>query len=280
MIKIILFSFFAQLILQAENSPIRYFLSPIKEVYSYSGIEGIDRIFLINLKKQGKKRIHCEQIADKYNFFMNRFEAFEGAKIPLSIQRLLTEPKCKPLTSGMYGLFLSFLSIIHHAHHKNYERIWILEDDFEVLSDPRDLIPILNKLDRIDPSWDIFFTDLGKKWPLGSHGVSHDNRHIPRYMHNQAMSLRNCDDWLKDLEIYSSSYQVDQEIFRQYLRFGNHSLILSRGGIERIYKFYNHHLLADVTDNDLYFIPNIKIYRPNRDIVSVSIEWMESDTCK
>lgn len=280
MLKIILFSFFAQLILQAENSPIRYFLSPINEVYNQSGIEGIDRIFLINLKRQEKKRIRCEQIADKYKFFMNRFEAFEGAKIPLSVQRLLTEPKCKPLTSGMYGLFLSFLSIVHHAHQKNYERIWILEDDFEVLSDPKDLLPILNKLDRIDPSWDIFFTDLGKKWPLGSKYVSDRNRHIPRYMQNQAMSLRNCNDWLKDLEIYSSSYQVDQEIFRQYLRFGNHSLILSRGGIERIYKFYNDHLLADVTDNDLYFIPQIKIYRPNRDIVSVSIEWVESDTCK
>ncbi len=73
MLKIILFSFFAQLILQAENSPIRYFLSPIDEVYNQSGIEGIDRIFLINLKRQEKKRIRCEQIADKYKFFMNRF---------------------------------------------------------------------------------------------------------------------------------------------------------------------------------------------------------------
>jgi len=56
MLKIILFSFFSQLILQAENSPIRYFLSPVNEVYSYSGIEGIDRIFLINLKRQEKKK--------------------------------------------------------------------------------------------------------------------------------------------------------------------------------------------------------------------------------
>lgn len=211
---------------------------------------------------------------------MNRFEAFEGAKIPLSVQRLLTEPSHRLFSRGGFGLFLSFLSIVHHAHQKNYERIWILEDDFEVLSDPRDLLPILNKLDRIDPSWDIFFTDLGKKWPLGSKYVSDRNRHIPRYMQNQAMNLRNCDDWLKDLEIYSSSYQVDQEIFRQYLRFGTHSLILSKGGIERICKFYDDHLLADVTDNDLFFIPQIKIYRPNRDIVSVSIEWVESDTCK
>jgi hypothetical protein len=264
----------------AENSPINYFLSPIEEVYSYSGIEGIDRIFLINLKRQTVKRIQSEKIAERYNFFLNRFEAIEGAKIPMSVQRILTEPKYKPLSSGAFGLFLSFLSIIQHAHQKNYERIWILEDDFEVLSDPRALVPILNKLDRLDPTWDIFFTDLGKKYPLGNKGVSDSNRHIPRYMQNQAMNLRNCDDWLKDLEIYSSSYQVDQEIFRQYLRFGNHSLILSKGGIERICNFYNDHLLADVTDNDLYFIPEIKIYRPNRDIVSVSIDWVESDTCK
>ena len=56
---------------------------------------------------------------------------------------------------------MSHLSILQHAYDAGFETIWVMEDDIQVMRDPRVLSERIDQLDALvgKTNWDILFTD-------------------------------------------------------------------------------------------------------------------------
>ena len=64
------------------------------------------------------------------------------------------------MSRGAVGIVLSHLSILKDAYDAGYQIIWVLEDDIEIVQDPKILSSLIKNLDSmvgID-GWDILFT--------------------------------------------------------------------------------------------------------------------------
>ena len=69
----------------------------------------------------------------------------------------------KEMKLGTIGIILSHLSVLQDALKSNYETIWVMEDDIEVIKDPHLLSTLIEELDELVPNWDILFTDQETK---------------------------------------------------------------------------------------------------------------------
>lgn len=78
---------------------------------------------------------------------------------------------CHCLSRGAIGIALSHLSILQDAWDCGYEAIWVMEDDIEVIRDPRILSDLIDKLDEAvgRENWDILFTDEDIRDAEGRH---------------------------------------------------------------------------------------------------------------
>src|SRR5438309_6475026 len=62
---------------------------------------------------------------------------------------------------GTIGIVLSHLSVLQDAYNSGYETVWVMEDDIEVVRNPRLISGLIEQLDmKIGKgNWDILFTD-------------------------------------------------------------------------------------------------------------------------
>ena len=64
------------------------------------------------------------------------------------------------MSQGAIGCVLSHLSVLQDAIDSGYKTIWVMEDDVEVVQDPRTLSGLIAALDGSGKEkWDILFTD-------------------------------------------------------------------------------------------------------------------------
>ena len=134
-------------------------LTKIELTELYSGIKSIDCIYVINLEERYERWERTQALCKKNALFVNRVSAINGWKLEDWTIRRLTIPHHQ-ITKGAIGCLLSHLSILQHALAKEFEIIWVMEDDIDFLESPHQLRPLLKELFEIDPDWDLFYTCL------------------------------------------------------------------------------------------------------------------------
>jgi GR25 family glycosyltransferase involved in LPS biosynthesis len=265
----------------------------LKKVEGKSDIHnmpGIDFIYMINLDKRPEKFAKsCEQL-HPYGIFPYRFSAVNGWELTVEaineiglkykkgMQRIMatcypldgdkkqrhemfgTDKNCgyfcHCLAPGTIGIFLSHISILLDAYNSGYNTIWIMEDDIEVIRDPRLISEMIENLDNSVRQWDILFTDLdirnnttGEYVPCG--GYAKRPNFTP-----------------KNPGRFKTRQKIGKHFIKIGSRFGAHSYIVRRSGIEKILNFYKTYGPYLPYDMDNYLPNGIRMYTVRKDIVA------------
>jgi GR25 family glycosyltransferase involved in LPS biosynthesis len=163
-------------------------------------------------------------------------------------------------TRGEIGCLLSHLSVIQDAYNRGFKRVWILEDDVRIVEDVQRLPSILRRLTRIDPNWDIYYTD-----PNSTCFLYYDEAYlrpelrIPRIAQLQPRRL------------------IDFDIMTTGLRLGAHSYIISRAGMEKVIHYFTHAPWYMPLDVEIHYIEGIREYSCPYYIVTTGMS-IDSDT--
>ena len=160
------------------------------------------------------------------------------------------------LPRGAIGCALSHFSVLQDALDSGYETIWIMEDDIEVMRDPRILSDLIDRLDALvgKGAWDIFFTDRDFRNAYGEYALAHGAAKRPDY----AFFL------YKD---YSVKKDTSSEFRQIAARYGTHSMIIRRSGIRKLLQFFKAHQIYLPYDMDLVFVQGIKMFTVQQDVV-------------
>ncbi len=155
---------------------------------------------------------------------------------------------------GAIGCAMSHISVLQDALDSGYETIWVLEDDFLILKDPRILETLIEQLDKLvgKNNWDLLYTDT--TLPIDK---NIDKAIVEKYLR-------------PDMEIpdkQNERYCISSEFAKIGLRERTHSMIIRRSGIEKILNHYITHRYFLPYDFELSFA-NLNKYSVTRDIVT------------
>lgn len=255
-------------------------------------MRGIDFIYMINLDTRPEKFSAASAELEPFEIYPYRFSAVNGWELPNRVKeqigmKVVPDPD-KPkylgtvywedngveyrstafidnsettyfafgMTPGAIGIVMSHLSVLQDAYDAGFRTIWVMEDDVKVIKDPRVIPELLEKLDRLDDSWDILFTDIDTKDKQG------------HYVPCRAMAKRPNYPLLPFASFLEKFYPVGQDFLRTGMRYGAYSMIIRRSGMEKILKFYQEYSIFLPYDMDFWLIPGIRMYTVNDDIVS------------
>jgi GR25 family glycosyltransferase involved in LPS biosynthesis len=163
---------------------------------------------------------------------------------------------CHCMSRGAIGIVMSHLSILQDAYDAGYETIWVMEDDVQVLKDPRVLPDLIDKLDQLvgKNNWDVLFTDRDIRDAEGHPKACYWGAKRPdipsSYTNNFAQRT------------------VTGEFCQIGSRWGAHSMILRRCGIKKLLQYFKAHQIFFPYDMDFIFPPGIKLFTVLEDIVS------------
>ncbi len=165
---------------------------------------------------------------------------------------------CHCLSRGAIGCALSHLSVLQDAYDSGYETIWVMEDDIEVLRDPRVLSDLIDKLDQQvgKENWDILFTDRDIRDANGNPKACYWAARRPDL--TQASHMNN----------FAARTPIGEDFWKIGARWGAHSMILRRSGIKKLLQFLKAHQLFFPYDMEYIFPPGIKLYTVTYDVVS------------
>jgi GR25 family glycosyltransferase involved in LPS biosynthesis len=251
-------------VLFSDSVDLTPFLKRVDEAVQPCGFPGVDCIYVINLKERENRWKRMKNLLRDFNLKPTRFDAVNGWKAsgnkalkkctlfgPLSREY----PEAW-LTWGGVGCFLSHLSILKDAHEKKFERIWILEDDIEIFEDLKTVSSSLDFLDHFDPEWDVFYTDPNNIDQFGNYRTVSNPLGPPKPL------IR------KDDAYYNQKKIVNEDIMRIYYRGGTYSMLISRRGIEKIYRTLIFLPIIIPLDEMIHFIDGIREYAFRRPVVS------------
>ncbi len=250
---------------------------------------GIDFIYLINLDERPEKLKRSLDQLGMFNIHPCRFPAINGWKLTLdeiedvglrftpwmeggitgisyssfapnqeTIGEFGKSYFSPEMSRGAIGSALSHLSILQDAYQSGYETIWVMEDDIELIQDPRTLSNLVRKLDETVGvgSWDILFTDRDQRDENNNYITIHWAGTRPDYI---AFSKEK--DFAVKKEINSNFIQVGA-------RLGKHSMIIRRSGVQKLLTFFSLHQLFFPYDRELILPRGINLYTVQNDIVS------------
>ncbi|PCI95857.1 hypothetical protein COB11_00960 [Candidatus Aerophobetes bacterium] len=240
------------------------YLKIVEEEVELSGLEEIDRVYVINLDKARNRWVYMQALSEKHNLKINRFSAVCGWEMTrrnlkkFYRHNLYKSCNARSISFGQIGVFLSHLSIIKHALENNYNRIWILEDDVVFIEDPQVLNSIISRLDEIDPDWEFLFTDVDSRF------MKQDGSII--WYTFELNFGKNFDYSLVTSESFQP-YESEDVVNIQH-RLGAYSMILSRKGMQAIYAYFMKNCMRYAYDVDMNFCKDKHMYQTNRDIVT------------
>lgn len=274
---------------------------PCPNKSSHHCIENIDFIYMINLDKRPEKFEDCSKRLNPYGIYPYRFSAVNGWELPIEVINdvgLKYEPWMK---SGIMGTFyyldgdnkiqhahetihvvgrtyfghcvargpiaivLSHLSVLQDAFDSGYETIWVMEDDIEVIRDPRIIPELINKLDALvgKDGWDILFTDRDMKKKNGEYNPCYWYARRPNFT-----------PW--NPNIFAQRCAISPDFQKIGARWGSHSMILRRSGIIKILDFIKVYRIFYPYDMDFIFPAGIdsdmQMYTVFEDIVSNQVD--------
>jgi GR25 family glycosyltransferase involved in LPS biosynthesis len=158
---------------------------------------------------------------------------------------------------GTIGIALSHLSILKDAYDSGYETIWVMEDDIEVLRDPRMIPDLIDKLDLLvgRSEWDILFTDIDFR--------NGDGHYVPCTGYAPRPNFTPTDP-----SKFARRENISSDFTRIGARFGAHSMIVRRSGMKKILDFIHQYSIFLPYDMDFVLPPDIKLYCLTYDVVS------------
>ena len=252
-------------------------------------MRGIDFIYMINLDERPEKlRLSFDQLAP-FQIYPYRFSAVNGWKLSLDTINDLGlkysfemeggimgtcyhldgnfEPSHEPihnygqtyfshcLARGPIGIALSHISILEDAYRSGYETIWIMEDDIEVIQDPRILPNIIEKLDQLVgvDGWDILFTDRDMRDRNGAYTTTYWAGIRPDYKSDNDFAMKKT---------------IGEDFYQIGARSGAHSMILRRSGIKKLLQFFKANQIFFPYDMEYVLPRGIKLFTVKEDIVS------------
>jgi GR25 family glycosyltransferase involved in LPS biosynthesis len=247
------------------ETPIVKHLKSVELTSPESGLSLVDCIYVINLDERPEKWERMQKLLTDRGLQANRFSGINGWKIPENVRMELAGNYPVRLRGGDLGCLLSHLSVIKDAHARNFDLIWVMEDDVDFLEDATQLPEILVKLSEIDPDWDVFFTDTNSKNREGIYVPSLGSDFRPDREH-------------PPLQFYLEQIQIDKDLLKIRQRFGMYSFLLSKKGIQKILDYFTHVYLWTAFDIDVHYVPNIREYSSTKDIISIFFNNGISDT--
>ncbi len=258
-------------------------------------MRNIDFIYMINLDERPEKFASCQDQLSPYGIYPYRFSAVNGWKLsleaindvgveflpgmqkgilgtvyPLSGDR---SPRYEiiekagevyfyhPMPLGPIGIALSHLSVLQDAYDSMYETIWVMEDDIEVVKDPRLLSKLIDLIDEevgID-NWDVLFTDRDTRSPMGMTVICRGYRRRPNFKP-------------KNMRQFLVNEEVSPHFRRLGARFGAYSMILRRSGIEKILNFLKKYKIFLPYDQEYYLPDGIRMFTVLEDVVTTQTQ--------
>jgi GR25 family glycosyltransferase involved in LPS biosynthesis len=219
-----------------------------------SGIAGIDCTYCINLDVREDKWKTMEQRLSDQGLKATRFSAINGwKKIAREQIKAIQKPYRAHLNKGRVGCLLSHLSILKDSENRNFDRILILEDDVNFISDMKDLSGYLEKLSALDPEWDILFLD---DWDLAKHLGGRPAEDRPHSKMSQIIK--------KPKESLPGTHFT-----RIYYRQGAYAMVFSKNGARKFNEYFARTPVCLAYDIEFNHIPDINMYETDKDFVSV-----------
>lgn len=166
------------------------------------------------------------------------------------------------LFPGAIGCALSHLSILQDAYDSQYETIWILEDDIEVLQDPRIISDLIDELDQEvgENNWDILFTDIDRRNQDGTYMTCRPSgKYRPNYTP-------------QNKKLFSLDKRISPHFRRIGERCGTHSMIVRRKGMKKILDFVKELNLFLPMDHEICYAEGIRLYALCEDIVTNALD--------
>ncbi len=292
--KNILFFVLFSILLAPLSSDVRDYLKKAGNKSEMQSIHGIDFIYMINLDQRPEKwNLSMQQLAP-YGILPYRFSAVNGWELTLEdINNLgvkfspgmeggkwgtsflpennFTESHhivdkegqvyfCHCMSRGAIGIVLSHLSILQDAYDSGYETIWVMEDDIEILRDPRELSNLIHHLDRLTAKkWDVLFTDRDTR--------DRNGNPVPAAGHAWRPNFHPV-----DVSQYFQNLPLNKQFRKVGARFGAYSMIVRRSGMKKILDFITSHQIFLPYDLDFYLAPGIKMYAVTSDVVGSTID--------
>lgn len=257
-------------------------------------IRNIDFIYMINLDKRPEKYALSQQYLKKYKINPFRFSAIDGQGLPIEtindvgvkyephmtpvLSATFVEKKgaiirslelmkeyckayfCPEMNLGAIGCALSHISVLQDAYDSNYETIWVMEDDIEVLDNPHRLSNLIDELDNLVGAdhWDVLFTDYDQRIGIGKYMPCHGVPKRPDLDYG----------YQKKLDQGVTGTQINDHFRKIEARFGTTSMIIRRSGIIKLLEFIKKHHFYFHYDGDIYLPPGIQHYGLTFDLVT------------
>lgn len=269
---------------------IEQYFKPVGQKSHRNKMRGIDCIYMINLDERPEKFARSAEELSPYKVYPCRFSAVNGWKLSLETINALGI-KYRPgmrselwgtsyltddfapshevmqvegrnyfshcLSRGAIGIVLSHLSILDDALKSGHETIWVMEDDVQVVRDPRSLTAMISKLDALvgSKNWDILFTDPDTK--------NADGKYIPctAYAHRPNFTPLHP-------ERFAARSDVSKDFTKVGARYGAYSMIVRRSGMKKIMNFIKQYGVFLPYDMEFYLPNDIQLYSIRYDIVS------------
>jgi len=282
---------FAVLIWTTLSAGVEDYFKQLSHKPNGHSFENIDFIYMINLDERPEKfQASIEQLAP-YGIIPYRFSAVNGWNLPLTtINALGTKYEIrmgngrwgtsypveynglpcheimhvpgKPyyghcMSRGAVGILLSHLSILKDAYDSGYNIIWVLEDDIEVVEDPRILPYFIKELNELvgEEGWDILFTDPDTKGMDGNYISCFSNAWRPHLQ-------------LVDLGRFREREDIGHLFRKIGARYGAYSMIVQRSGMEKILDFFKKRSFFLPFDMEYTLPAQIRLFTLKKDIVS------------
>lgn len=259
---------------------------------SNHSMKNIDFIYVLNLDHRPEKFKMCMDQLNPYDIYPYRFPAIYGKKLPIEIindvgvkcgpgmdtnlmatyyyadkdgnirydhETFSDESKtyfCHCMGLGPIAITLSHLSILKDAYDSGYRTVWIMEDDVQLIGNPRRLSKKIAQLDSLTKKkWDILFTDQDTKNQRGEY--------VP---------CRGCaqrpDFTPKNPDKFAMRQRVGKNFMKVGARYGAYSFIIRRSGMRKILDFYAKHNIFLPYDMENILPSDIELYTVVEDIVS------------
>lgn len=252
-------------------SPTLNYLRDLELSQRSSGLEGIDCIYVINLDRRSEKWARMQELCREEQINPNRVSAVNGWQLSSDALAELGGEDGLMIKPGEVGCLLSHISVVKDALQRSFDRIWVMEDDVEFLGSAKQIAKLVKELSEIDPEWDLFYTDgtmrVFENPCLNSctallYDIGIRLTEGQDYRFHQPRPGQSDGTYFKEREI------INDDLMRVYRRFGTHSMVISRRGLEKIYAYFSEVNLRIPIDWDLHYIPSFRQYAARKNLVT------------
>lgn len=243
------------------DSVLDEYIIPITLEHENSGIPLIDCIYVINSEKKPEKWVKCRDEFLEYSIYPNRVNAFDGWKLTEKQLQGLVRGHPIRINCGQIGSLISRLSILKDAYQRGFECIWVCEDDVIFLQDPHLLADHIIELSKVQPNWDILYTDIDSKDRNNKSAYSLPSDFRPDFPYDHLCHYIQTFNYLQKESINKDIVKIKQ-------RVGAYSMIISRNGIQKILNHFENISVWAAFDIEIHYISGVEEFSLKNEIVT------------